>query len=103
MISNLSRPDVSSPTANNLTSSPLRREKTTLLRDYKYEVNSIAILIKMGYHTTTMKNGFTHISITAFVSVNHRGYYAKTDPARLALGSGMGPVLDGLQVLDIEA
>jgi hypothetical protein len=41
--------------------------------------------------------------VTVFETVKHRDYYAKTDPAHLALGGGLGPVLGGLQVLDIDA
>lgn len=41
--------------------------------------------------------------ITAFESTEHRDYYAKSDPTHLALGAGLGPVLEGLQVLDIDA
>lgn len=40
--------------------------------------------------------------ITTFESIGHRNYYAKSDPAHLALGAGLGPVLEGLQVLDID-
>ncbi|KAM0543279.1 hypothetical protein ACHAPJ_012363 [Fusarium lateritium] len=50
-----------------------------------------------------LQNGFTHMIITTFESVEHRDYYAKSDPAHLSLGAGLGPVLHGLQVLDIEA
>lgn len=41
--------------------------------------------------------------ITVFETVEHRDYYAKSDPAHLALGGGLGRVLEGLQVLDIDA
>lgn len=41
--------------------------------------------------------------IIFFESVEHRDYYAKSDPAHLALVASLSPVLDGLQVLDIEA
>lgn len=41
--------------------------------------------------------------ITVFETAEHRDYYAKSDPAHLALGGGLGPVLEGIQVLDIDA
>ncbi|KAH8684082.1 hypothetical protein BGZ61DRAFT_59889 [Ilyonectria robusta] len=50
-----------------------------------------------------LQNGFTHMIITVFETAEHRDYYAKSDPAHLALGGGLGPVLEGIQVLDIDA
>ncbi|KAH6982455.1 hypothetical protein EDB80DRAFT_882783 [Ilyonectria destructans] len=50
-----------------------------------------------------LQNGFTHMIVTVFESAEHRDYYAKSDPVHLALGGGLGPVLEGLQVLDINA
>ncbi|KAH7245254.1 hypothetical protein BKA59DRAFT_511208 [Fusarium tricinctum] len=50
-----------------------------------------------------LQNGFTHMIIIFFENVEHRDYYAKSDPAHLALVAGLSPVLNGLQVLDIEA
>ncbi|KAH8661796.1 hypothetical protein BGZ61DRAFT_463671 [Ilyonectria robusta] len=50
-----------------------------------------------------LQNGFTHMIVTVFETAEHRDYYAKSDPAHLALGGGLGLVLEGLQVLDIDA
>ncbi|KAH6986949.1 hypothetical protein EDB80DRAFT_731181 [Ilyonectria destructans] len=50
-----------------------------------------------------LQNGFTHMIITVFETAKHRDYYAKSDPVHLALGGGLGAVLEGLQVLDIDA
>ncbi|KPM38219.1 hypothetical protein AK830_g8344 [Neonectria ditissima] len=50
-----------------------------------------------------LQNGFTHMIVTVFETAEHRDYYAKSDPAHLALGGGLGSVLEGLQVLDIDA
>ncbi|KAM0266195.1 hypothetical protein ACHAPA_007196 [Fusarium lateritium] len=50
-----------------------------------------------------LQNGFTHMIITAFESTEHRDYYAKSDPAHLTLSAGIRPVLEGIQVLDIDA
>jgi hypothetical protein len=33
--------------------------------------------------------------ITTFETAEHRNYYAKSDPAHLALGSGLPPLVDG--------
>ncbi len=41
--------------------------------------------------------------VTVFETAEHRDYYAKSDPAHLALGGGLLPVVEGLQVLDIGA
>ncbi|EEU38104.1 uncharacterized protein NECHADRAFT_48057, partial [Fusarium vanettenii 77-13-4] len=50
-----------------------------------------------------LQNGFTHMIVTEFETVAHRDYYAKSDPAHLAVGGSLGPVLEGLQVLDIDS
>ncbi|KAM0415793.1 hypothetical protein ACHAPT_013254 [Fusarium lateritium] len=50
-----------------------------------------------------LQNGFTHMIVTEFETIAHRDYYAKSDPAHLAVGASLGPVLEGLQVLDIDA
>ncbi|KAI1371670.1 hypothetical protein F4677DRAFT_287493 [Hypoxylon crocopeplum] len=49
-----------------------------------------------------LQNGFTHMIITVFETAAHRDYYAKSDPAHLAVAAGLGPFVKGLQVLDID-
>ncbi|EXJ93414.1 hypothetical protein A1O1_01806 [Capronia coronata CBS 617.96] len=50
-----------------------------------------------------LQNGYTHMIITVFESVEDRNYYAKSDPAHLAVGAALVPLVKGLQVLDIDA
>ncbi|MBE3046824.1 Dabb family protein [Candidatus Bathyarchaeota archaeon] len=49
------------------------------------------------------QNGYTHMAVSQFKSVGDRDYYVKSDPVHITFGKSLGPVVKGLQVLDIEA
>ncbi|OJI96486.1 hypothetical protein ASPVEDRAFT_121847 [Aspergillus versicolor CBS 583.65] len=49
-----------------------------------------------------MQNGITHVFVVEFGSVTDRDYYAKEDPAHLAFGASLGPIVAQVQVVDIE-
>ncbi len=70
---------------------------------YAPETNTAVIRVwETLWLTLGLQNGFSHMMITKFESVAHRDYYAKTDPAHLAIVQMITPYLKGLQVLDIN-
>ena len=70
-----------------------------LPRMVKY-VESPAALSGHGM-LTLCQNGFTHMFVVDFASVEDRDYYL-VDPAHQAVVAGLKPVVEKVQVMDIE-
>ncbi|KAF2120992.1 stress responsive A/B barrel domain protein [Lophiotrema nucula] len=47
-----------------------------------------------------MQNGFTHVFVVEFDSVEDRDYYALKDPKHLEFGAFIGTVVSQVQVMD---
>jgi hypothetical protein len=48
------------------------------------------------------QNGITHVFVVDFASAEDRDYYAKEDPNHLAFGASLSPIVQQVQVVDIE-